>query len=32
MGEPSAVILGAVMALGCAALIWVFVPKLRALE
>ncbi len=32
VGEPSAVILGAVMALGCAALIWVFVPKLRALE
>ena len=32
VGEPSTVILSAVMALGCAALIWVFVPKLRALE
>ena len=32
VGEPSAVVLSAAIALGCAALIWVFVPKLRALE
>src|SRR5574341_171267 len=32
VGEPSALILSAAIALGCAALIWVFVPKLRALE
>ena len=32
VGEPSAVVVSAAIALGCAALIWVFVPKLRALE
>jgi MFS family permease len=32
IGEPSAVVLSAAIALGCAALIWVFAPKLRALE